>query len=263
MSGTHRARKRFGQHFLVDPGSLQSIVDAIAPRSEETLVEIGPGQGALTEPLLLSGAALHAVELDRDLVLTLGNRYSQAERFTLHEADALKFDFRQLGERLRIVGNLPYNISTPILFHLLEAMESIRDMHFMLQKEVVERMAAEPDSKRYGRLTVMLRALADVEALFDVPPDAFDPPPKVMSAVVRVLPNPERAASVREPAVLRRIVTAAFSKRRKTLRNALSGVVAQEALETCDIDATMRAENIPVEQWITLANHMASNEAED
>ena len=169
----------------------------------------------------------------------------------------------QLGNELRIVGNLPYNISTPILFHLLEAMESIRDMHFMLQKEVVERMAAEPDSKRYGRLTVMLRALADVEALFDVPPDAFDPPPKVMSAVVRVLPNPERAASVREPAVLRRIVTAAFSKRRKTLRNALSGVVAREALETCDVDATMRAENIPVEQWITLANHMASDEAED
>ncbi len=261
MSGAHRARKRFGQHFLVDPGCLQDIVDAIAPASDETLVEIGPGQGALTAPLLRSGTVLHAVELDRDLAAMLRNRYSDDDRFSLHEADALKFDFTRLGSALRIVGNLPYNISTPILFHLLEAMNSILDMHFMLQKEVVDRMAALPGSKRYGRLTVMLGALADVEALFDVPPDAFEPPPKVMSAVVRITPNPERAATVNDPALLRRMVTAAFSKRRKTLRNALSGVVAMDMLGDCGIDPTVRAENVPVDQWIELANRRAAEDA--
>ena len=257
MSPGHRPRKRFGQHFLADASVVDSIVDAIAPRPGDTLVEIGPGQGALTAPLIRSGAAIHGVEFDRDLAAALRERWREAANFVLHEADALRFDVRTLGTDLRIAGNLPYNISTPLLFHLLEAVDRIRDMHFMLQKEVVDRMAAEPGSKRYGRLTVMLGCAAEVEQLFEVPPGAFSPPPKVVSSVVRITPRGDARLPVRDAATLQRIVSAGFSQRRKTLRNALRQEARPEVLEACGIDPGARAETVPVAGWVALANRLA------
>src|SRR5210317_313177 len=186
----HRARKRFGQHFLTDPGIIDAIVRAVHPTEDDVIVEIGPGQAAITDALSRSTGHLHAVELDRDLVARLRRRYEDRPNVTVHEADALQFDFASLGDRIRVVGNLPYNISTPLLFHLLKFRDRIVDMHFMLQKEVVARMAAEPGSKAYGRLGIMLGCHLHVEALFDVGPNAFSPPPDVMSAVVRLDPLP-------------------------------------------------------------------------
>ena len=180
-----RPRKRFGQHFLTDPGVIHAIVDAISPRFDDVVVEIGPGRGAITEPLAARVGHLHCVELDRDLARDLRRRWDDTPNVTIHEADALEFDFVALGDELRIVGNLPYNISTPLLFHLLDARDSIRDMFFMLQKEVVDRMAAEPGGKAYGRLGIMLGCHLEVAALFDVDADSFDPPPAVTSSVVR------------------------------------------------------------------------------
>jgi 16S rRNA (adenine1518-N6/adenine1519-N6)-dimethyltransferase len=257
MTRPHRARKRFGQHFLVDSNIIAGIVDAIAPRPSDTLVEIGPGRAALTDSLQRSGAKLHTVEFDRDLVVSLRRRFSEADNVTVHEADALRFDFASIGDRLRIVGNLPYNISTPLLFHLVETLDCIEDMHFMLQKEVVDRMAAAPGGKRFGRLTVMLQACCAVESLFDVPPSAFSPPPKVQSSVVRLLPLADRAASVRDRQGLARMVACAFSKRRKTLRNALADEVTVEQLEAVGIDPGARAETVPVDSWIALSNSLA------
>jgi len=258
MSKPHRARKRFGQHFLVDSGVIAEIVNAIAPQPGDIVVEIGPGRAALTDALQRSDATLHAVEFDRDLVADLRERYAGSGNVTLHEADALRFDFASIGRRLRIVGSLPYNISTPLLFHLLEMLDCIEDMHFMLQKEVVDRMAAMPGSKRFGRLTVMLRSLCDVESLFDVPPSAFSPPPKVRSSVVRLLPNPDRATSVHDRPALSQIVTRAFSQRRKTLRNALSDEVTVDQLVAVGIDPGARAETVPVERWIALSNSLTT-----
>lgn len=259
MTDGHRPRKRFGQHFLVDPGTRAAIVDAIAAAAGDTVVEIGPGHGALTAPLIASGARLYAIEVDRDLASALEERWADVERFTLLRDDALDVDFSRFGRELRLVGNLPYNISTALLFHLLESVDSIHDMHFMLQKEVVDRMAAEPGGKRYGRLTVMLGVRARVERLFDVPPTAFDPPPKVTSSVVRIEPRPEGELRIGDAARFKALVTAAFSKRRKTLRNALSPLVSANELTACDIDPGARPETLDIAKWVELANRIGES----
>jgi 16S rRNA (adenine1518-N6/adenine1519-N6)-dimethyltransferase len=255
----HQPRKRFGQHFLRDDAVIQQIIYSIGPAQSDVVVEIGPGEGVLTTPLAMRAGHLHAVELDRDLVAALQRRFAGRENVTIHAADALRFDFATLGNNLRLVGNLPYNISTPLLFHLVDQRSAIRDMHFMLQKEVVDRMAAAPGNKTYGRLTIMLGCYMTVEHLFDVPPDAFDPPPKVMSAVVRLMPRIDRENSIADPVLLGRIVAAAFSQRRKTLRNALRTVVTSEAFAAVGIDPGERPEQIAVGDWIALANFLASN----
>ncbi|WP_456380086.1 16S rRNA (adenine(1518)-N(6)/adenine(1519)-N(6))-dimethyltransferase RsmA [Thiolapillus sp.] len=257
---THRARKRFGQNFLHDPGVIDRIIRAINPAHDQHLVEIGPGQGAITEHLLAAAGRLDAVELDRDLVTLLSNKYRNHPGFHLHSADALKFDFCQLatkGEKLRIIGNLPYNISTPLLFHLLENAQCLQDMHFMLQKEVVERMAAGPGSKTYGRLSVMLQAYCQVRMLFPIGPGAFQPAPKVESAFVRLVPHEQPPFAINDPDLFSKVVTQAFSQRRKTLRNTLKGLVATESIASCGMDPSTRAEQLSVEDFACLANTLA------
>lgn len=258
MSGP-RARKRFGQHFLTDPGVIDAIIRAIAPQADDVVVEIGPGPGAITSPLAKRAAHLHAIELDRDLASRLKTKFVDNDRVTIHQADALDFDFLSLGTSLRIVGNLPYNISTPLLFHLLEQRAAIRDMHFMLQKEVVDRMAAAPGSKAYGRLTIMLGCYFEIEALFDVDRLAFEPPPTVTSAVVRLRPLPDEAVELQDSARLSKILATAFSQRRKTLRNALKSVAEVHDLEEIGIDASLRPENVAIADWVRLANRLAAS----
>jgi 16S rRNA (adenine1518-N6/adenine1519-N6)-dimethyltransferase len=253
----HRPRKRFGQHFLVDAGVIEATVRAIAPAPSDTIVEIGPGQGALTEALAPAVGHLHLVELDRDLAARQRERWQTDARVTVHEADALDFDFAALGNELRIVGNLPYNISTPLLFHLLEQRENIRDMHFMLQKEVVDRIAAPPGGKTYGRLSVMLQAHLVAESLFEVPPEAFAPPPAVTSAVLRLYALPGSVERPADDALLGEILKRAFGQRRKTLRNSLSGTVTVSDLEASGIDPGVRAEAVPVEAWLRLVSSIA------
>jgi len=250
----HRARKRFGQHFLVDPGVIAAIIDAVRPTSEDTIVEIGPGQGALTHSLARTAGTLHAIELDRDLAARMRREYAEAGSVEIHEADALAFDFGALGASLRIVGNLPYNISTPLLFHMLNFREQIIDMHFMLQKEVVDRMAAEPGSKAYGRLTIMLGCHFDVESLFDVDRSAFDPPPDVTSAVARLAPLPAGTYEIHDEPRFAQLVAQAFSQRRKTIRNSLRKMVDEETLEFVGIDPGLRAEAISIDDYVRLAN---------
>ncbi len=256
LGGQHQPRKRFGQHFLHDEAVLARIVAAIAPRPGDRLVEIGPGEGALTGPLLATGVDLTVIELDRDLAARL--RARQHPRLDVVEADVLDVDLaalaRRLGGPLRLIGNLPYNISTPILFQALAAAAHLVDMHFMLQKEVVDRMAAGPGSRDYGRLSVMLQARCQVVPLLDVPPHAFRPPPKVDSAVVRLLPTAPQRPAIQDPARFAAIVKAAFAQRRKTLRNSLRGLVDSPALTRVGIDPGLRAEQIPVDAWIALAN---------
>jgi 16S rRNA (adenine1518-N6/adenine1519-N6)-dimethyltransferase len=246
----HVARKRFGQHFLVDGGVIAGIVDAIDPRPGQALVEIGPGLGAMTQPLVERAGALTVIELDRDLAARLRKHL----QLTVIESDVLKVDFAALataaGQKLRVVGNLPYNISTPILFHLLDVAQHVADQHFMLQKEVVERMAAAPCSKDYGRLTVMLQWRYDIENVLDVPPDAFDPPPRVDSAVVRMLPLPDAVPVM--PALLSEIVTVAFSQRRKILRNTLGRWLDERGVQPA-FDTQRRAEEVPVHEYLALA----------
>lgn len=251
----HRARKRFGQNFLQDGGVINRIVSAISPRAEDHLVEIGPGQGALTELLSASGCRLDVIELDRDLVPGLLAAFSINPRFRLHSADALKFDFAALavdGQPLRIVGNLPYNISTPLIFHLLEQAEIVRDMHFMLQLEVVDRLAANPGSKHWGRLGIMAQYFCEVEKLFEVPPAAFSPRPRVQSAIVRLTPRPAWARHRCDPALLRQVVQSAFGQRRKTLRNNLKGLIDTGDLERLGIDPGARAETLELAQFIDI-----------
>ena len=258
---SHRARKRFGQNFLHDPGVIGRIVHAIGPSAEDHLVEIGPGQGAITELLLPLVKRLDAVELDRDLVRLLEDRYAGQEHFHLHSADALKFDFCQLAgkdEKLRVVGNLPYNISTPLLFHLLENSHCVQDMHFMLQKEVVERMVAGPGSRIYGRLSVMLQIRCQVRMLFPIGPGAFQPPPKVDSAFVRLTPYEKPLHEVTDMALFSQLVTQAFSQRRKTLRNTLKGLVSEKTMEDCGIDPSTRAERLGLEQFACLSRAISS-----
>lgn len=251
-----RPRKRFGQHFLHDPKVIARIVQAIAPRAGERIVEIGPGRGALTGALLEQVERLEAIEIDRDLVHALGQRFDPA-RLEIVTADVLEVDFTALrgeGPPLRLVGNLPYNISTPLLFHLLTHAAAISDIHVMLQKEVVERMAAGPGSKIYGRLTVMLAPWVNVEPLFGVGAGAFRPAPKVESAVVRLTPLREPRFDIGAPERFERVVRAAFAQRRKTLRNALKGVVATTAFERLGIDPNDRAERLTPQQFAGLAS---------
>ena len=250
----HRPRKRFGQHFLRDPGVIDAIVRAIAPADSDTVIEIGPGDAALTRPLASRVAALHAIELDRDLAGRLRQEFAGVPNVTIHAADALSFDYAALGESFRIVGNLPYNISTPLLFALIEFRAQIVDMHFMLQKEVVDRMAAQPGSKAYGRLGIMLGCHFDVEALFDVDRLAFDPPPAVTSAVVRLRPHPAGTFDIKDEQRLSRLVAEAFSQRRKTIRNALRKTADAATLESVGIDPGLRPEAIPIAAYVRLAN---------
>ncbi len=256
----HSARRRFGQNFLVAPGIIRKIVDAIAPRAGDTVVEIGPGLGALTEPLLERIDHLQVVEIDRDLIARLRGRFPP-ERLTIHEGDALDFDFGVLKEPgpLKIVGNLPYNISSPLLFHLVTYAPMVHEMHFMLQKEVVDRMVAEPGSKDFGRLSVMLQYHYHMERLFVVPPGAFNPPPKVDSAIVRMIPRVKgmgEGESAKDPGLFGRVVTAAFSQRRKMLRNTLREFINEADLAALGIAPTARAEDIAVADYVRLANSL-------
>jgi 16S rRNA (adenine1518-N6/adenine1519-N6)-dimethyltransferase len=260
MSAPHRPRKRFGQHFLTSGSTVSRILEAIRPRPGDTIVEIGPGRGAITDGLSVSGASVHAVEFDRDLVPWLEERFRDRRNVTIHEADALRFDFGGIGRELRIVGNLPYNISTPLLFHLMKYTDSITDLHFMLQKEVVDRMAAEPGSKAYGRLTIMLGCRMHVEQLFEVPPEAFEPPPKVHSAFARLRPRPREDVPVEDLQLMSQVVAQAFSQRRKILRNALRGTATEQDLESVGISPASRAEEVPIASWMALANHLANQD---
>jgi 16S rRNA (adenine1518-N6/adenine1519-N6)-dimethyltransferase len=249
-----QARKRFGQHFLTSGDIIERIVSAVMPQEGETIVEIGPGQGAITAPLAQHATTLHAIEFDRDLIAKLNRQFQDHPNVMIHEADALQYDFSTLGDQLRIVGNLPYNISTPLLFHMLTFKHIVTDMHFMLQKEVVDRMSATPGSKDYGRLTIMLGCHLEVVPLFDVPPDAFSPPPKVMSSVVRMRPLPHDQFEIDNPHKLEEIVRQAFSRRRKTLRNALKGLADEMDIAAAGLEPGHRPEQIPVAGWISLAN---------
>ncbi|HEY7885370.1 MAG TPA: 16S rRNA (adenine(1518)-N(6)/adenine(1519)-N(6))-dimethyltransferase RsmA [Cellvibrionaceae bacterium] len=253
----HKARKRFGQNFLTDHTVIDRIAAAVSPRPGDIVVEIGPGQGALTEPLAAAADILHVIELDRDLVPWLKVRFEKHPDFTLHQCDALKFDFATLvrdDNPLRIVGNLPYNISTPLIFHLLSFVGKVQDMHFMLQKEVVKRMAAAPGEKAYGRLSVMVQYYCQVDALFEVPPESFDPAPKVDSAIVRLTPHitlPHPAINI---SILEQVVNTVFQQRRKTLRNGLKNILNSEQLDTLTLDLTRRAETLSLAEFVSLSD---------
>lgn len=251
----HIPRKRFGQNFLVDPKVIEDIVHAVHPSRDDLLVEIGPGLGALTGPLLRSLDHLHVVEIDRDIVERLHGEFS-GERLTLHSGDALEFDFSTLGKNLRVVGNLPYNISTPLLFHLNRFVDSIRDMHFMLQKEVVARMVAAPSTPDYGRLSVMLQCRFEMEQLFIVRPECFRPVPKVESAVVRMIPRRQPLVAADSEAAFANVVSAAFAQRRKTLRNTLRDYLSPKDFPSLEIDPGLRAENLSVAQFAAIAKYL-------
>jgi len=256
----HQPRKRFGQHFLHDQAVIRQIVASIAPRPGETVVEIGPGLGAITEPLLRAAGTLDAIEIDRDAIRHLRETFGTAS-LRIHEGDALKFDFRSLAppasesasSRLRLVGNLPYNISTPLLFHLIDQRDCVLDMHFMLQKEVVDRMAAGAGDDAYGRLSVMLAPWVTVEPLFDIGPESFRPPPRVESTFVRMAPHAAPPFEITDQYKFSRVVAAAFSQRRKTLRNALKQLLSGEQIEQAGIDPGARAEVISPAGFAALA----------
>jgi 16S rRNA (adenine1518-N6/adenine1519-N6)-dimethyltransferase len=251
----HVARKRFGQNFLTDKFVLDDIIEAINPEKGQAMVEIGPGLAAMTALLIKRLEHMHVVELDRDLVARLEKSFPR-DKLTIHSGDALKFDFGLIpvppGQKLRVVGNLPYNISSPLLFHLAEFAHLIDDQHFMLQKEVVERMVSEPGSKVYGRLSVMLQWRYDMKLMFIVPPTAFDPPPQVESAIVRMVPVAERLAC--DGPTLEAVVLKAFSQRRKVIRNCLAGMFAEPQIVAAGIDPTVRPEAIGLAQYVALAN---------
>jgi 16S rRNA (adenine1518-N6/adenine1519-N6)-dimethyltransferase len=255
--GIPASRKRFGQNFLHDPGTIQRILNAVNPQPGDRLVEIGPGRGAITEGLLLAAGSLDVVELDRDLIEPLRTRLGGRGDLRIHQGDALAFDLCALAPTpasLRIVGNLPYNISTPLLFHFLGQARCIRDLHLMLQREVVERIVAAPGSKTYGRLSVMVQTWCEAQCLFRIGPGAFKPAPKVESAFLRLLPHRPLPFPVDDPKLHGRLVGAAFSQRRKTLRNALSGLVETAVLEGVEIDPGRRAETLAVADFARLAN---------
>ncbi|RCX33052.1 16S rRNA (adenine(1518)-N(6)/adenine(1519)-N(6))-dimethyltransferase RsmA [Thioalbus denitrificans] len=253
----HRPRKRFGQHFLHDPGVLRRIVTALDPGPGERLVEIGPGLGALTREVLPLAGRVEVVELDRDVIPHLRESCAGLGELVVHQADALKFDFAALagdGPPLRVFGNLPYNVSTPLIFHLIGQAHRIRDCLFMLQKEVVDRLAAGPGEDAYGRLGIMVQFHCRVEPLFRVGPGAFTPPPKVDSAVVRLTPHAVPPVAVNDPRRLEQVVAQAFTRRRKTLRNALKGLVEPAAIEALGIDTGLRPENLSLEQYARISN---------
>ena len=254
-------RKRFGQHFLCDQEIISRIVQAIDPRPGQRIVEIGPGDGAITLPILRKAGKLTVIELDRDLVPRIKARCAEVGEVEIINADVLTVDLSQLsgdGEKLRVVGNLPYNISSPILFHCIDHLDAIADMHFMLQREVVDRMAAAPGSKVYGRLSVMLQLACRVEPLLPVPPHAFRPPPKVDSAVVRLTPLPREQRPLEQLGLIKQLVRAAFGQRRKTLSNSLDGVASAEDMRAVDINPGARAEQLSPQSFVRLADFLAS-----
>lgn len=261
----HKARKRFGQNFLHDPGVIRRIIRAIAPHESDCMVEIGPGLGALTEELLAEAGELDAIELDRDLPPILRTKFfNYGDKFRIHEADAMKFDFAQLrkgDKQLRIVGNLPYNISTQLIFHLLSHAEHVQDMHFMLQKEVVDRMAAGPGENNYGRLGIMAQYYCQVESLFVVPPGAFNPAPKVDSAIIRLTPYQKLPYVADDVTQLENVVRTAFNMRRKTLRNNLKPLLLAEELEQLGIDPGLRPEKLPIESFVKISNYLTGKKA--
>ncbi len=257
----HRPRKSLGQHFLHDRSVIGRILAAVAPQPGEHFVEIGPGRGALTLPLLEVPVRLDVVEIDRDLAAALERNLARPG-LRVHQADALKFDFRQIGappRGLRLAANLPYNISTPLLFHLLDQQEAFRDLHVMLQREVVERMTARPGTAEYGRLTVSLATRCRVEKLFVVRPGSFTPPPQVDSAVTRLVPDTTLAARITDPAAFDRLLARAFSMRRKRLTNALKGLVTEAGIAACGVDPGCRPGDVAPDAWIALANRAGSN----
>ena len=258
----HQPRKRFGQNFLQKQEVIEDILHVIDPQTDDLMVEIGPGLGALTAPLARALKQLHVIELDRDLVKTLREKHPDSN-LVIHEGDALKFDFAALGGGLRghwrVVGNLPYNISTPLLFHLAAQIGCVRDIHVMLQKEVVERMVAAPDTSAYGRLSVALQYRFEMEKVLDVGPDAFYPQPKVESAVVRMLPRAQREPEAQDEALFARIVTTAFSQRRKTLRNTLRNILEAADYEALGVDPGARAETLAVSDFVRIANSVVKN----
>ncbi len=254
----HTPRKRFGQNFLTDTQVIANIIRAINPQAQDQLVEIGPGLGALTKPLLQILDHLDVVELDRDIVKRLEQTFDPA-KLTIYSADALKFDFASLGQNLRMFGNLPYNISTPILFHISTFATNIKDMHFMLQKEVVERMVAMPSTSDYGRLTVMLQYLFEMELVFIVLPESFNPIPKVESAIVRMHPIKKPTLIAKDEKLFSQVVTSAFAQRRKTLRNTLRNYLNPEDFAVLGIDPGLRAENLSVVQFVSVANYLAKS----
>jgi 16S rRNA (adenine1518-N6/adenine1519-N6)-dimethyltransferase len=253
----YKTKKRFGQHFLHDQGVIQKLIYEINPQENDNIVEIGPGLGALTFPLLEALETLHVVEIDRDVIARLKTK--NLASLQIHEQDALKFEFDQLakGEVLRVVGNLPYNISTPLIFHLLESSSKISDMHFMLQNEVVERITAKPGNKTYGRLSVMVQYYCETEYLFFVGPESFSPPPKVDSAILRLIPRKTFENKANDATKLAAIVTQAFSMRRKTLRNNLKKIISDEQIKNLNIDPSARAETLSVEDFVKLSNYIA------
>jgi 16S rRNA (adenine1518-N6/adenine1519-N6)-dimethyltransferase len=254
---THRPRKRFGQNFLHDKGIIDHIIQAFDPDPNLGIVEIGPGKGALTIPLLKRSGRLNVVEIDTDLAQLLADNCENAGDLHLHIGDALKFDFSQIGPApIQVIGNLPYNISTPLLFHLLKQLSNIKIMVLMLQKEVVDRICAKDNEADYGRLSVMIQSQCQVEKLFTVPAGAFSPPPKVTSAVVKLLPRTTQALSIKDPLLFEQIVRQAFGQRRKTLRNALKGMVDEECLRALSIAPTSRAENLSVNDYVNIANSL-------
>lgn len=258
----HTARKRFGQNFLHDHYVIDSIVAAIHPQEGQVMVEIGPGLGALTEPVASQISHMHVVELDRDLAERLRHHPILKEKLTIHEADAMKFDFNQLkqdGQPLRVFGNLPYNISTPLMFHLFEQSGLISDMHFMLQKEVVERLAAGPGSKAYGRLSVMAQYYCQIIPVLEVGPGAFKPAPKVDSAVVRLVPHAHPTLVATRVSDLQRVCLEAFNQRRKTIRNSMRNFITPEQLTLLGIDPNLRPENLSLEQFVTIANWLSDH----
>lgn len=253
----HKARKRFGQNFLVDQNIINSIVRSINAKASDRLVEIGPGQGAITAQLIDACPQLQVIELDRDLIPILLAQFAKHPDFTIHQHDALKFDFSSLmlnEQPLRIVGNLPYNISTPLIFHLLSYQDRITDMHFMLQKEVVNRLVAKAGEKNYGRLSVMVQYYCQVEHLFAVPPECFNPQPKVDSAIVRLQPHKKIPYVANNMQHMSHLVNLAFQQRRKTLRNTLKRLVDNETIESLTIDTSLRPENLSVEDYVNLSN---------
>lgn len=253
----HKARKRFGQNFLNDDYVIDQIVSAIAPNDDDIMVEIGPGLGALTEPVCDIVSQLNVVELDRDLAKRLREHPFMSSKLNVIEADALQFDFTELAEQgpLKVFGNLPYNISTPLMFHLFTFTNKIKDMHFMLQKEVVNRLAARPGHKNYGRLSVMAQYYCTVVPVIEVPPEAFTPPPKVDSAVVRLIPHQTPPVQVNELKALEKVTALAFNQRRKTIRNSLKSVIDADALTRIGIDPVWRAEGLSLAQFALIANH--------
>ena len=251
----YKTKKRFGQHFLHDLSVIEKLIYEINPQTDQTLIEIGPGLGALTFPLLDKINALDVVEIDRDVIARLEQKNDP--RLTVHGVDALQFDFQSLQkdkQKLRVVGNLPYNISTPLIFHLLESQNLIHDMHFMLQNEVVKRITATPDSKAYGRLSVMVQYYCKTEYLFFVGPESFDPPPRVDSAILRLKPWDKKPHIADNEDTLSNLVAQAFSMRRKTLRNNLKKIISSDLIESIGIDPNLRAENLKVEDFVKLSN---------